>query len=411
MKSNLPENHPGQPLHHRIGTIFTLVFLSLLVGSLVVILSLMRHNTSHSQTASLSNVSSSSALSLYVADGAGGQEKLDARTGTLLWRFQTQARTISAPATVVAGSVFFGTIDGTFYALSATSGKENWHFSTGGAILGSPVVNGNVVYVGSDDGKLYALNASTGTMLWSYYAGRGNEAVSLGTATVVNGVVYSNASNNVNHSYLFALNAATGSALWNRQIDNQLISSPQVFNGKVYVTATTLAPPSTESHVYVFNAKDGLPPGLLTPHSQAAIANDVLLAPPTVAGGVVFYGSRNGNVNALKADSLASVWSRNVGGDVAATPVAYQQMLFVGMSTGTISANAIIALNALNGQLIWQHGLPNYSGANIVVNGGVLYVGTSTGGIYALNADNGSQQWVYQQSTPFSNTPIIVVAG
>jgi outer membrane protein assembly factor BamB len=45
------------------------------------------------------------------------------------------------------------------------------------------------------------------------------------------------------------------------------------------------------------------------------------------------------------------------------------------------------------------------------VIGGVLYVGTSTGGIYALNATNGSQQWVYQQSTPFSNTPIIVVAG
>src|SRR5256885_7172965 len=53
--------------------------------------------------------------------------------------------------------------------------------------------------------------------------GRGNEAVSLGTATVVNGVVYSNASNNVSHSYLFAVNAATGSALWNRQVDNQIL--------------------------------------------------------------------------------------------------------------------------------------------------------------------------------------------
>jgi eukaryotic-like serine/threonine-protein kinase len=411
MKSNLPENHPGQPLHRRIGTIFTLVFLSLLVGSLVVVLSLMRHNTSPSQTASLSNARSPSALSLYVADGAGGQEKLDARTGTLLWRFQTQARTISAPATVAAGSVYFGTIDGTIYALSAASGKENWHFSTGGAILGSPVVNGNFVYLGSDDGKLYALDASTGTVHWSYYAGRGNEAVSLGTATVVNGVVYSNASNNVSHSYLFAVNAATGSALWNRQVDNQILSSPQVFNGQVYVTATTIAPPSTGSHVFVFNVKDGSPSGPHTALSQPALANDVSLAPPTVAGGVVFYGSRNGNVAALKANSLASLWSHNVGGDVAASPVAYQKMLFVGMSTGTISDNAIIALNATNGQLIWQHGLPNYTGANIVVIGGVLYVGTSTGGIYALNATNGSQQWVYQQSTPFSNTPIIVVAG
>lgn len=410
MKSNPPENHHGPPLHRRIETILTLVFLSLLIGGLVIV-SQIHHNTSSSQAARLSNISSSSALSLYVADGAGGLEKLDAHTGTLLWRFQTQTRTISDPAVVAAGSVYFGTIDGTVYALNSSSGKESWHFSTGGAILGSPVVNGNVVYLGSDDGKLYALNASTGKELWSYNAARGTEAVSLGTVTVVNGVVYCNASNNVSHSYLFAVNAASGSALWNKQIDNLLLSSPQVFNGKVYVTATTIAPPSMDSHVYVFNAKDGSPSGSPLSLSKSAITNDALLAPPTVAGGVVFYGSPNGNVSALNANSLASLWSRNVGGDVSASPVVFQKMLFVGMSTGTFSNNAILALNAINGQLIWQHGLPNYSGANIVVNGGVLYVGTSTGGIYALNANDGSQQWVYQQSTPFSNTPITVVAG
>jgi outer membrane protein assembly factor BamB len=410
MKGNLSENQRGQPLHRRIETILTSVFLSLLIGGLVIV-SQVHHNTNPSQAASLSNISSSSALSLYVADGAGGLEKLDARTGTLLWRFQTQARTISAPAAVAAGLVYFGTIDGTVYALSAASGKESWHFSTGGAILGSPVVSGNVVYLGSDDGKLYALNASTGTELWSYNAAKGTEAVSLGTATVDNGVVYSNATNNVNHSYLFAVKAASGSELWNKQIDNQILSSPQVFNGQVYVTATTIAPPSTGSHVSVFNAKDGSPSGSLKPLSQPAIANEVSPAPPTVAGGVVFYGSHNGNVTALKANSLASLWSQNIGGDVAASPVAYQKMLFAGMSTGTISNNAILALNATNGQLIWQHGLPNYTGANIVVNGGVLYVGTSTGGIYALNANDGSQRWMYQQSTPFSNTPITVVAG
>jgi outer membrane protein assembly factor BamB len=410
MKSHFPENNRGQPLHRRIETIFTLVFLSLLIGGLVIV-SQMHHNTSPSLAASLPKVSSSSALSLYVADGAGGLEKLDARRGTLLWRFQTQTHTISAPAVVAAGSVYFGTIDGTVYALSVASGKENWHFSTGGAILGSPVVNGNVVYLGSDDGKLYALNASTGAELWSYNAGRGSEAVSLGTATVDKGIVFSNATNNVSHSYLFALNATSGTALWNRQIDNQLLSSPQVFNGKVYVTATTIAPPSTESHVLVFNAKDGSSAGSLTPLSQPAIANNVSPAPPTVTGGVVFYGSTNGNVTALKANTLASLWSRNVGGDVAASPTTYQKMLFVGMSTGTISNNAVLALNALNGQLIWQHGLPNYGGANIVAYGGVLYVGTSTGAIFALNANDGSQQWMYQQSTPFSNTPITVVAG
>ena len=46
-----------------------------------------------------------------------------------------------------------------------------WKYTTGDAILSSPVVVNNVVYVGSFDGKVYAFNARTGAILWTYATG------------------------------------------------------------------------------------------------------------------------------------------------------------------------------------------------------------------------------------------------
>ena len=41
------------------------------------------------------------------------------------------------------------------------SGFE-WRTLTGGEVISSPTVSGNIVYVGSGDGRLYALDVRTG---------------------------------------------------------------------------------------------------------------------------------------------------------------------------------------------------------------------------------------------------------
>ena len=48
---------------------------------------------------------------------------------------------------------------------------QDWSFTTGGGINGSPAVVNGVAYVGSDDKNVYAVNAATGTPLWSFAAG------------------------------------------------------------------------------------------------------------------------------------------------------------------------------------------------------------------------------------------------
>ena len=56
--------------------------------------------------------------------------------------------------------VFFGSYDGTFYALDARSGKVRWTHRSGGKISGSPTIIGRIVYF-SDLGRRMTFGLST----------------------------------------------------------------------------------------------------------------------------------------------------------------------------------------------------------------------------------------------------------
>ena len=119
---------------------------------------------------------------------------LHADTGALKWKFKTDARVTSSPS-VALGKIYFGSYDGNFYAIDASSGQLSWKFSTGGErrfaakhlhgsnpaaetmpdpfdfFLSSPVIWQGAAYFGSGDGNVYALDAATGQEKWRFRTG------------------------------------------------------------------------------------------------------------------------------------------------------------------------------------------------------------------------------------------------
>jgi eukaryotic-like serine/threonine-protein kinase len=413
---NIDPDSQHRPTPRRRGeTTIAIAILILLVGSLVVFVNIIHHHNSstaspsHARTVRTAHTAHADASSLYVGGGLGELYKLDTETGKLLWRFQTTARTIPAPATVAGNDVYFGDSDGNVYALNADTGKQVWTFSTEGSIVGSPTVDGPTVYLGSADSHLYALNAQTGAKVWSYDPGQGNETVTVTSATVVNGVVYASASDEATHTYVFAVNAQTGAQVWRIQVNGVLLSAPQVSQGKVYAVSSPISKQAaTTSQIVVFNAANGSQP---TQPTQEAVAPGTQAAPlappsPTIVNGTVYFGSQDGTVSAVSAGTAAVLWHQNVGGAVDSSPVVTQALIYVGVSTGTIDNNAIMALNPADGTPRWTSQLSHYAGSNIVVSGNVLFVGTQTATVYALDATSGLVLWSYQEPAPFSNTPL-----
>jgi outer membrane protein assembly factor BamB len=115
---------------------------------------------------------------------------------------------------------------------------------------------------------------------------------------------------------------------------------------------------------------------------------------PTVAGGVVYVGSDDGNVYALNASTGSVVWSyatvypdENYSFGVDSSPAVVGNVVYVG------AGQNVTALNALTGALVWNYTTGDIVESSPAVAGGVVYVGSDDGNVYALNASTGARVW------------------
>ncbi len=212
---------------------------------------------------------------VYISSDDGYVYALNASTGALLWHTYTSSG-VSSPA-VASGVVYVGSNYDYVDALSASDGTILWHFQTGGVVSSSPVVVNGVIYVGCDDFHVYAINASTGTLDWSYATGGYSISSS---AAVANGVVYIGDAG----GHLYALTASKGTLIWRYQSQVDIISSPTVVNGAVYLGL---------EDVYAFNATTGT---LIWRYGTGQG-----FSTPMVASGVVYAGSFDSYLYALYA--------------------------------------------------------------------------------------------------------------
>ncbi|HWY55396.1 MAG TPA: PQQ-binding-like beta-propeller repeat protein [Terriglobales bacterium] len=110
------------------------------------------------------------------------------------------------------------------------------------------------------------------------------------------------------------------------------------------------------------------------------------VGPPVVAEGMVYFGSNDGNVYAVNADTGALVWKAEGSGPAVADGIIY----FMG-SYDTF----LYARNAKTGALVWAYNIQIFAFAP-VVSDGVVYVTAATAAgydLFALDARTGFLYW------------------
>ena len=146
-------------------------------------------------------------------------------------------------------TVFVGSDDRKLYAVDASTGIEQWNFTTTDQVYTSPAVSrdGATVFVSSYDGKLYAVDASTGVQKWRSVItvfSISSPALSRDGATVFVGSADSN---------LYAVDASTGIEKWSFTTGDEVWSGPVVshdgatvfvgsFDGNLYAVDKAAAP-------------------------------------------------------------------------------------------------------------------------------------------------------------------------
>jgi eukaryotic-like serine/threonine-protein kinase len=231
--------------------------------------------------------------------------------------------------------------------------RVKWKFPTGNRIVASPVIDGRIIYFGGDDGNVYALDSETGRQLWKTKT-RGPVSA---TPAIENDALYVGSYD----GNFYALNASNGELKWK------------------FATGGERR----------FEAK-GLH-GMQPKNQTIADPYDIFLSSPVVAEDGVFFGSGDGNVYRLDANSGRLNWKFKTGDVVHASPAFVNNTIFVGSWD-----SYFYAIDAKSGKEKWRfhggedaliHNQVGFQSSPAVVDG-VVYTGCRDAQLYALDAAN-----------------------
>ena len=290
---------------------------------------------------------------------------------------------------------------------------QRWSRDLGGQISYPLIVGGRIFVTvanqSSSGTKLYALDEANGATLWGPVDlggpyGWSNAAYDAGRVFAVNF-----------DGLLRAFDATSGALLWSKQLPGQYSfnSPPTASGGVVYVVGA-----GTGTTVYAVDEQDGT----VNWSNLLFSGND---SSPAVTSTGVFVAFSCNNVYDFSPQDGSLVWEHSEGctGGGGSTPVFFGGRLHVGDSlsaklmfdapTGAVlgtfppgpppafsgstgfflSGSILKARDAYSGAVRWSFtGDGTLISAPIVVNG-YVYIGSSSGKVYALDGNTGANVW------------------
>jgi outer membrane protein assembly factor BamB len=294
------------------------------------------------------------------------------------------------------GTVYVGSADTRFYALSA-GGKLRWRFKTGGLIDSAAALGrGGTVTVGSGDERLYHLRTARRPrkrVIWKFAPTQKpatGQLVNWWEGNVVvgpGGTLY--AGNTGGAEYAINPN---GKQKWVYSAGNSVWTAPAFAdNGTAFVGSLDLM-----VHAIDRNGK-----GVW----KRPTLNFVVSSPALGRDGTLYIGSFDSHLYALDSKTGAPKWSFASGDHIYASPALREDA--AGKTTAIYIASADGNVYALDpsGKVLWRYDTGDVVRSSPVLGrtpdgkGQILYVGSGNGTLFALDAATGRRRWSYD-TTP-----------
>jgi outer membrane protein assembly factor BamB len=311
---------------------------------------------------------------------------------------QINATAVLADGTLYVGAGGAGDSDGSVHALDPVTGETKWSIDTGAPVTSAAAVDGGFVYFGTSNGSLYALQADDGSELWS------EQFRSTGAFTapvVVDGSLYIGSTN----SRVYEFDMLNGEQQWNQDTFGAITSSPVVSDGMLYA-------PSGDNDLYAYTTSgslewqvsfDGSVNGVsyrqrriyaTTESNELAQVNtsgsvdwrtgfeDGIGSTPAVTENRVVVGTRNNTLYAVNRTNGTEIWRfTEPSGGVNAPPAVADGTVYLGSRDGSV-----YAVDLETGDEEWSFETENnIEEAAPVVAGGRVYIGSQDGTFYALS--------------------------
>ncbi|MCD6354730.1 MAG: PQQ-binding-like beta-propeller repeat protein, partial [Prolixibacteraceae bacterium] len=303
---------------------------------------------------------------LYIGGTDGFVNAIDVESGKEKWRFETDGVMASSP-TVAFGKVFFGeayNASGTYYAVDKETGKPVWESEAYGKVWVNATFDDKYIYFGNMDGYFFAVNPQNGKTIWQYYTAKDTPLEHIDISkkyghgfppgvycnpAYKNGVVYTGSW----VGYYFAFEANNGKLRW------RVKTKPEGADGGL---PDSSAPVLYKNHLYVqkagqqlaaINIETGLidwewtaPPGYLQNGTATAFNKKIfgsiirqLTTIPYDASIIAFSDVDNGG---------KELWRYQGGGGLTAAVATKDKLIF-----GSSGDVFVTCLNPENGEVKW----------------------------------------------------------
>jgi outer membrane protein assembly factor BamB/tRNA A-37 threonylcarbamoyl transferase component Bud32 len=280
---------------------------------------------------------------------------VNAETGGLIWKYQTDGGIVSRPA-IAEDSVFIGSEDNRLHVLSTRSGSLLWTYYTKGPIRSSPYVAHGHVFIGSDDMSLHAININSGRGIW--------QIDTIGeirsTPFVTQEEIYAG-----NESGEFYCMDFRGGIKWRYRAKRAITSSATVANGMVFFC-------SLDSYIYSLDAKSGY-------FIWRFKMDKGSISSPCVAESLLYTGAIDGNIYCVNIDNAKEVWRFETENQVTGSPIIQDDKLFCGSVDGYL-----YCLDRQTGQLHWKFNTQKPITSTPAAGSDRIYIGSTNKLLYAL---------------------------
>jgi outer membrane protein assembly factor BamB len=305
----------------------------------------------------------------------------------LSWSYSTLGEIWAQAGLLPDGNLVFVNTNEILYSVSQ-EGLKAWQYTddsaTGlGSVIEEFVVDPNdgTTYVAGLLGTVHAVDKN-GANKWKVSTGTvtGGNIRLFGNTIIVPGF----------DGQIIALNKSNGSVAWKVPLQAKVHSSPAVSNeGIVYVGAS-------DSNLYKIQG------GAIA--CQFATGGEIWAGPVIGPDGSVYFGSNDGWVYAMTS-ACQQKWVKEVKGQI------WGNLLITPDNHVVVASNSkyLSKLALLDGKVAWETKTDGMSYSSPVMDGnGIIYVGTTSGKVFAVNNETGAVEWSYKTGDSINATPLLV---
>uniref|UniRef100_UPI003216ADF2 outer membrane protein assembly factor BamB family protein n=1 Tax=uncultured Draconibacterium sp. TaxID=1573823 RepID=UPI003216ADF2 len=289
---------------------------------------------------------------------------------------------------VVGDYLFYGSsADDALHCLSAKTGKEKWHFTTGGPIRVAPTYHKGNLYFGSDDGYLYCIDAVKGRLKWRYCPSPEDYQKVLNNGRLISfwpirtgvliedGIAYFGASMLPwKKSFVCAINIETGKTDIPGTYVKEYNDMNMTLEGAMASTGTMLIQPQGRISPVFLDKNTGEKKGQL-----AGTGGCFVLVTPdrNIVHG---HTSRYKSIVEVPIEKQPEFMTFKDG----------KEMVVKGDTSYVLNETSVAAYHRKSKKLLWLR--RNYKAHRIIMAGDVLFAG-GTDKVYGINTKNGLPLW------------------